>query len=94
VVVEGPTSDQLGLEFCKSAGADVGGGQAAMVNTHSGNLTVGYNAFANPGQGLATFVRMTYNSMDTSASSMGYGWSPAGSTITRLGSPLELHPQG
>jgi RHS repeat-associated protein len=95
VVVEDPTSDQLGLEkFYQYAGLNVGGGQSAMVNTHAGNLTLGYGAFANPGRGLATHVRMVYNSLDTSASSMGYGWSLAGSTIARLGSPLELHPPG
>lgn len=95
VVVEDPTSDQLGLEkFYQYAGVNTGAGQAAMVNTHAGNLTLGYNAFANPGRGLATHVRMVYNSQDTSASAMGFGWSMAGSTITRLGSPLEFHPKG
>lgn len=95
VVVEDPTSNELGHEhFYQYAGVELGGGQSAMVNTHSGNLTVAYGPFANPGQGVATHARMTYNSRDTSASSMGYGWSLAGSTITRLGSPLELHPPG
>jgi RHS repeat-associated protein len=95
VVVEDPTSDQLGLEnFYQYTGVNTGAGQAAMVNTHAGNLTLGYNAFANPGRGLATHVRMVYNSQDTSASSMGFGWSLAGSTIARLGSPLEFHPKG
>jgi hypothetical protein len=95
VVVEDPTSDQLGLEkFYQYTGQNLGGGQTALVNTHSGNTVVGLNAWANPGRGLSTFVRMTYNSQDTSASSMGFGWSLAGSTITRLGSPLEFHPPG
>lgn len=95
VVVEDPTSDQLGLEkFYQYAGVGLGAGQTAMVNTHAGNATVEYAPFANPGRGLATHVRMVYNSQDTSASSMGYGWSLSGSTIARLGSPLEFHPPG
>jgi RHS repeat-associated protein len=95
VVVEDPTSDQLGLEaFYQYTAVPTGAGSAAYVNTHAGNAVYEYGPIANPGRGLATFARMAYNSQDTSSSSMGFGWSMAGSTISRLGSPLEFHPKG
>ncbi|MPZ29100.1 MAG: DNRLRE domain-containing protein, partial [Micromonosporaceae bacterium] len=95
VVVEDPTSDELGLEkFYQYTAAPTGSGSSAFVNAHSGNAVYEYSPIANPGRGLATFARMVYNSQDTSASSMGFGWSLSGSTITRLGSPLEFHPKG
>jgi RHS repeat-associated protein len=95
VSVEDPTSDQLGLEkFYQYAGTNTGAGTTAMVNLYAGNTVWNYNAFTNPSRGLATFTRLTYNSLDTSASSMGYGWSLAATTLTRLNTPLDLHPRG
>ncbi|MFI6833788.1 DNRLRE domain-containing protein [Kribbella sp. NPDC050241] len=93
--VEDPTSDQLGLEkFYQYAGKNTGAGSSAMVNLATGNVAFGYNALSNPSRGASTFVRMTYNSLDTSASSMGYGWSLSTSTLNRLGSALDFHPRG
>ncbi|ADB29853.1 YD repeat protein [Kribbella flavida DSM 17836] len=93
--VEDPTSDQLGLEkFYQYAGKNTGSGSSAMVNLATGNVAFGYNALTNPSRGASTFVRMTYNSLDTSASSMGYGWSLSTSTLNRLGSALDFHPRG
>ncbi|GAA3597777.1 DNRLRE domain-containing protein [Kribbella ginsengisoli] len=93
--VEDPTSDQLGLEkFYQYAGKNTGAGSSAMVNLATGNVAFGYNALTNPSRGASTFVRMTYNSLDTSASSMGYGWSLSTSTLNRLGSALDFHPRG
>jgi RHS repeat-associated protein len=91
-VVE-PTSDQLGLEkFYQYAGKSTGAGSAVMANLASGNLVWSYDAFSNPSRGLATFLRMAYNSLDTSDSSMGFGWSLQASSVMRLGSPLDFHP--
>ena len=95
VVVEDPTSDELGLEkFHQYTVSPTGAGVDAMVNLHAGNTVVTYSPISNPSRGFSTFVRMTYNSMDTSASSMGHGWSLTTSTFTRLGSPLQFHPPG
>ncbi|WP_212995918.1 DNRLRE domain-containing protein [Winogradskya consettensis] len=91
VAVEDPTSDQLGLEkFYHYAGGGAGAGATVMVNQFSGNAVVGYNPISNPSQGVSTFVRLTYNSQDTSTSYAGLGWSLSTSSVVRLGSPLEF----
>ncbi|WP_158578477.1 DNRLRE domain-containing protein [Spongiactinospora rosea] len=93
VRLEAPTSDQLGAEkFYTYSGKNTGAGGTALVNAYSGNLVWGYNAFSNPSRGPQTFARMTYNSLDTSSSSAGYGWSLQTSSLQRLGSPLTFHP--
>ncbi|MCP2249652.1 RHS repeat-associated core domain-containing protein [Lentzea aerocolonigenes] len=95
VTVEDPTSDQLGLEkFYSYAGKSTGSGSNVLVNQFAGNTVWSYDAFTNPGRGLNSFVRMTYNSLDTSATSLGQGWSLAAAGVTRLGAYLELHPKG
>lgn len=95
VTVEDPTSDQLGLEkYYSYTGAPTGAGSNVLVNQYAGNTVWSYDAFSNPGRGMNTFLRMTYNSQDTSASSMGYGWSMAASGLVRVGSHLDLAPLG
>lgn len=94
VTAEFPTSNQLGLEkFYQYTGFGAGAGWTATVNQYSGNAVIGYNAYANPGRGLNTFVRLTYNSRDNSNSYAGTGWSLTTSTLHRLGSPLQFHGQ-
>ncbi|MEU5722817.1 DNRLRE domain-containing protein [Micromonospora sp. NPDC047738] len=93
VAVEEPTSDQLGLEkFYSYAGKNTGAGGTLMNNLYSGNTVWSYNAFNNPSRGLSTFVRMSYNSLDTSDTVAGYGWSVQASSMMRLGAPLDFHP--
>jgi RHS repeat-associated protein len=93
VAVEEPTSDQLGLEkFYQYAGKNTGAGGTVMDNLYAGNAVWSYNPINNPGRGLSTFVRMAYNSLDTSDTSMGFGWSLQAAGPTRLGSPLDFHP--
>jgi RHS repeat-associated protein len=95
VGVERPTSNELGLEkFYQYVGKNTGSGTAALVNQHSGNLVWSYDPISNPSRGPATFVRLTYNSLDTSASSMGFGWSLSAASVMRLGTPLQFHPPG
>ncbi|MEU4743506.1 DNRLRE domain-containing protein, partial [Actinosynnema sp. NPDC023658] len=95
VTVEDPTSDQLGLEkFYQYIGTGTGNDSGLKVNPYVGNVVWNHDPFSNPGRGLATFVRMTYNSVDTASTSMGQGWSLAASSIMRLGTPLDLHPKG
>jgi RHS repeat-associated protein len=95
VSVEDPTSDELGLEkFYSYSGTSTGAGSNVLVNHHAGNTVFSYDAFSHPGRGLSTFVRLTYNSLDTTATASGYGWSLAASGLVRLGSHLRLHPPG
>ncbi|MFC4856912.1 DNRLRE domain-containing protein [Actinophytocola glycyrrhizae] len=95
VSVEDPTSDQLGLEkFYSYSGTATGAGSNLLVNQYAGNVVFSYDAFTNPGRGLNTFLRLTYNSLDTATTTTGYGWSLAASGLVRLGASLELHPKG
>jgi RHS repeat-associated protein len=91
--IEDPTSDQIGLEqFYAYAGKNTGAGSTVMNNLASGNAVWSYNAFTNPGRGLGTFVRFAYNSLDTSDTVMGPGWSAQASAPIRLGAALDFHP--
>lgn len=93
VAVEEPTSDQLGLEsFYSYVGKNTGAGGTLMGNVASGNAVWSYDAFSNPGRGLSTFARFAYNSQDTSDTVLGFGWSGQIAGITRLGAPLDFHP--
>ncbi|MEV6813907.1 DNRLRE domain-containing protein, partial [Micromonospora sp. NPDC051296] len=94
VTVEEPTSDQLGLEkFYSYVGKNTGGGGSLMNNLYAGNTVWSYDAFTNPSRGLSTFVRLAYNSLDTSDSVAGFGWSLQASSLMRLGTPLDFHPK-
>jgi RHS repeat-associated protein len=93
VAVEDPTSDQLGLEkFYSYAGKNTGAGSTAMTNLYAGNTVWSYNAFANPGRGLSTFARFSYNSQDTSDTVLGDGWSAQLASPLRQGASLDFHP--
>ncbi|NNJ07593.1 DNRLRE domain-containing protein [Streptomyces sp. PKU-MA01144] len=91
--VEDPTSNTLGLEkFYSYTGKNTGAGSTVMNNLAVGNGVWSYNAFTNPGRGLNTFARVAYNSLDTSDTVTGHGWSAQLSGPTRLGAPLDFHP--
>jgi RHS repeat-associated protein len=93
--IEDSSSNMLGLEnYYQYTGVNTGSGTSLLNNDDTGNVVWNYNAFSNPSRGFQTFVRMDYNSMDTSESSMGFGWSLQASTLQRLGTPLEFHPPG
>ncbi|MFE5663923.1 DNRLRE domain-containing protein [Streptomyces niveus] len=93
VAVEDPTSNSLGMEkFYAYAGKNTGAGSTVMNNLSSGNSVWQYNAFSNPGRGLSTFFRMAYNSLDTSDTVSGHGWSMQAAGPIRLGAPLDFHP--
>ncbi|MEV6655330.1 DNRLRE domain-containing protein [Streptomyces sp. NPDC051219] len=94
VAVEDPTSNQLGLEkFYSYAGKNTGAGSSVMNNTAVGNSVWSYNAFSNPGRGLSTFARLSYNTLDTSDTVLGHGWSGQLAGPIRLGASLEFHPK-
>ncbi|MDQ1008833.1 RHS repeat-associated protein [Streptomyces sp. V4I23] len=93
VAVEDPTSNTLGLEkFYSYTGKNTGAGSSFMNNVASGNGVWQYNAINNPGRGLNTFARLAYNTLDTSDTVLGHGWSAQVSGPTRLGAPLDFHP--
>jgi RHS repeat-associated protein len=93
VAVEDPTSNTLGLEkFYSYTGKNTGAGSTVMNNLASGNTVWSYNAFSNPGRGLTTFARFAYNSLDTSDTVLGHGWSGQAAGPIRLGAPLDFHP--
>ncbi|MEQ4305513.1 DNRLRE domain-containing protein [Plantactinospora sp. B6F1] len=93
VAVAEPTSDQLGLEkFYSYAQQETGAGGTLRNNLFAGNTVWSYDAFSNPSRGLSTFVRLAYNSLDTSDTVAGYGWSLQASSLMRLGTPLDFHP--
>ncbi|WP_346429531.1 DNRLRE domain-containing protein [Streptomyces sp. WAC 06738] len=93
VAVEDPTSDELGLEkFYSYTGTSTGAGSTVMNNTAAGNAVWSYDAFTNPGRGLNTFFRVAYNSLDTSDTITGHGWSAQAAGPLRLGAPLDFHP--
>ncbi|WP_326793383.1 DNRLRE domain-containing protein [Streptomyces sp. NBC_00841] len=93
VAVEDPTSNTLGLEkFYGYTGKNTGAGASLMNNLASGNVVWSYNAFNNPGRGLNTFFRLAYNSLDTSDTVSGAGWSMQAAGPIRLGAPLDFHP--
>ncbi|GAA4593682.1 hypothetical protein GCM10023194_58560 [Planotetraspora phitsanulokensis] len=94
VAVDKPTSNQLGLEpFYKYAEGGTGAGGELHTNLYSGNPVWTYDPWSHPSRGdFSTFVSLAYNAKDTSNSSMGFGWSLQASTLMRLGSPLDFHP--
>ncbi|MCX5202941.1 DNRLRE domain-containing protein [Streptomyces sp. NBC_00237] len=93
VAVEDPTADRLGMEKYHSyTGKNTGAGSTFMSNLGSGNGVWSYNAFNNPGRGLNTFLRLSYNAQDTADTQLGNGWSAQASGPMRLGTMLDFHP--
>jgi RHS repeat-associated protein len=93
VAVEDPTADRLGMEKYHSyTGKNTGAGSTFMSNLGSGNGVWSYNAFNNPGRGLNTFLRLSYNAQDTSDTQLGHGWSAQAAGPMRLGTMLDFHP--
>ncbi|MEU6989788.1 DNRLRE domain-containing protein [Streptomyces sp. NPDC046465] len=91
--VEDPTADRVGLEKQQAyTGKNTGAGSTLMNNVGSGNAVWSYNAFSNPGRGINTFTRLTYNAQDTSDSLLGHGWSGQAAGPLRLGAMLDFHP--
>ncbi|MEU5162037.1 DNRLRE domain-containing protein [Streptomyces sp. NPDC020875] len=94
VAVEDLKAHHLGLEkFYTYSGKNTGAGSTLMNNLGAGNSVWSYNAFSNPGRGLTTFARFSYNSQDTSDTVLGHGWSAQAAGPIRLGTPLDFHPR-
>jgi RHS repeat-associated protein len=87
-------TDQLGLErFYHYEGRELGAGMVHLLNVGSGNSLIRWTPFASPGRGLSTVLDLTYNSLeDKSDSPAGNNFSLSLSGLTRLGNPLDVHP--
>jgi RHS repeat-associated protein len=92
VRLESPTA--LGLErWHPYDGEQVGAGMQQLVNLANGNSLVRWTPFLAPGRGLSTVVDITYNSLEQrSESPIGNNFSLTLSGLTRLGLPLDVHP--
>jgi RHS repeat-associated protein len=88
------TDVSLGLErWHNYHGEELGGGLQHLVNVASGNSLVRWTPFESPGRGLSTVVDLTYNGLeDKSSSPAGNNWSLSISSLTRFGTPLNVHP--
>ena len=88
------TSDTLGLErFYHYEGEQLGGGMQHLTNLATGNSLVRFTPQVSTGRGLSTVVDLTYNSLEKrSESPLGNNWSVSISGLTRLGNPLDIHP--
>lgn len=84
----------LGLEhYYQYEGEEVGAGLTQLTNVASGNSLLRWTPFSSPGRGLSTVVNLTYNSLeDRSESPAGNNFSLSISGLTRLGLPLDIHP--
>lgn len=86
--------EAIGLErYYHYVGEEVGAGMQHLVNIANGNSLLRWTPFQSPGRGLATVVDLTYNTLEKkSDSSIGNNFSLSISGLTRLGLPLDIHP--
>ena len=94
VVVNKVLATKLGLEkYYAYVTTPVGGGMTHYVNVANGNSILTLTPLSNPGRGLATMARLTYNSLEQkSESPVGTNFSLSISSLIRLGNPLDIHP--
>lgn len=94
IVVNKVVTAGLGLErFWQYEGESVGMGVDTLTNVASGNMLLRWTPFASPGRGLSTVVGLTYNSLERGGGSpVGNNFSLSVSSLTRLGSRLDVHP--
>lgn len=92
ISVEDPNGGkELGIEDSHTTIGDEAGADSGIgLNLFRGNAVFTYDAFVNPSKGdLDTTVDLTYNSLDTSESPLGQGWSLSISSLMRVGSPMD-----
>lgn len=94
VVVNRALAGALGLErYYHYTGTDVGAGMGHLLNVANGNSLLRWSPFMAPGRGLSSVVDLTYNSAEQrSESPAGNNWSLSISSLVRLGSMLDVHP--
>ncbi len=84
----------LGLEkYYQYDAQPVGGGLDTLANVASGNMILNMTPWKLPGRGLSSMLELTYNGLENhSRSPAGNNWSLGISSLTRFGTPLEIHP--
>ncbi len=94
VIVNKVLATKLGLEhYHKYVTTDAGGGLQSLANVANGNELLTLRPINEPGRGLSTVVGLTYNSLEEhSESPVGNNWSLSISSLTRFGSPIDIHP--
>jgi len=94
VVVNKALSTKLGIEqYYAYVTTPVGAGMTNAVNVANGNSMLTLTPLSNPGRGLHTLTRLTYNSLEQkSESPVGTNFSLSISSLVRLGNPLDVHP--
>lgn len=94
VIVNKELLTGLGLEkYYQYEGDELGAGMSHLVNVANGNSLVRWTPFSSAGRGLSTVLDLTYNSLEKkSESPVGNNFSLALSGLTRLGNPIDIHP--
>jgi RHS repeat-associated protein len=94
VLVNKSLTNALGLErYYHYVGEELGSGMQHLVNVANGNSLLRWSPLLAPGRGLSTVVDITYNSLEQkSESPLGNNFSLSLSNLTRLGAPLDIHP--
>jgi len=94
VLVAKALSTKLGLErYYQYDGAPLGAGMSTLNNLANGDMLVRWTPFFAPGRGLSSMVDLTYNSLeDHSSSPAGNNFSLSISGLSRLGEPIDIHP--
>src|SRR6266540_1670024 len=94
VIVNKVLATKLGLEhYHKYVTTDAGGGLQSLANVANGHELLTLRPINEPGRGLSTVVGLTYNSLEEhSESPVGNNWSLSISSLTRFGSPIDIHP--
>ncbi|HYS33764.1 MAG TPA: Ig-like domain-containing protein, partial [Streptosporangiaceae bacterium] len=84
----------LGLEkYYQYDAQPLGAGLDSLVNAASGNLVLNMTPWKLPGRGLSGMLGLTYNGLENrSHSPAGNNWSLAVSSLSRFGTPLDIHP--
>jgi RHS repeat-associated protein len=84
----------LGLEkYYQYDTQPLGAGLDSLTNVASGNLSLNMTPWNLDGRGLSSVLELTYNGLEShSHSPAGNNWSLAISSLTRFGTPLDIHP--
>jgi RHS repeat-associated protein len=84
----------LGFEpYYQFVGEELGAGMRHQVNVANGNSLVRWTPFSAPGRGLDTVLTLTHNALEKKCECpAGNNFSIGISSLTRLGNPLDVHP--
>jgi RHS repeat-associated protein len=94
VIVNKELLTGLGLEkYYHYDGEQLGAGMTHLLFVANGNSLVRWTPFSSTGRGLSTVLDLTYNSLEKkSESPVGNNFSIAISGLSRLGNPIDIHP--